>query len=256
MISIIKPVFESVWKRKETRIYLGFAVIYPLVVLASSFLPASSNFMKISGNSAYLVTVAENYSLNLPSVTNLVLPILALFYLAFSVFRSEADSHIMFLYKDMNRKNILAAKIVSLLAIVLIFLAIFASLMILVSYVRLIHLDGYSASFFDEREIGITYDFIYANISFVLNSFVCILLAACFSLYSGIGLTMTLAFVYCLGGSILSIFGFGFLFPNGFSKLAYEHNLLGALGCSMIVTLIYSVFLIYFTLTYFKKMEY
>ncbi len=46
MNGIFSAVFEAVWKRKETKIFLVFA-LYPLIYFVASFF-GSSNFMQIN----------------------------------------------------------------------------------------------------------------------------------------------------------------------------------------------------------------
>lgn len=103
MFNIFVPVFESVWKRKEAKIYIGFAVLYPVLLLISTLLPEGSNFLVPSTAEGLYFSYDVTYSLVLPLIYDFVLPVLALFYLTCTVFKGEADSHTMFLYKDINR---------------------------------------------------------------------------------------------------------------------------------------------------------
>lgn len=257
MFALFKPIFESTWKRKETKIYLFFALLYPGLVLFASFLPPESNFLKPSVEAGRFFTFDLTYSIILSLVYNLVLPVLALFYLTYSVFKSEADSHIMFLYKDLSRKHVFGAKLLSLFLIVFIFLGLFTVAMLLVYYGRLAYQDIFRLDFFQPDNGETLSSLAYIVVTFIWDSFLGIIIAACASMYSGIGLTMTLAFTYSIGSSILSIFGVGFLVPRGLVSYVGEGaSLLTALSISTLVTVIYSSVLLYVTFNYFKRLEF
>lgn len=256
MLAIFKPVFASVWKRKETKIFLAFALLFPTLFLASTFLPKGSNFMVPGASDGYLYSFVTLAGVVFKSASDFVLPILALFYLTFTVFKGEADSHTMFLYKDIKRQDIFWAKVLSLVTIVLIYTGIFFLVMVVYYYTRIGHMDYATLTFWDhlaDENAG----FAQRILGGMLDMFVCILLAACVSLYSGVGATMAVAFGYSLGSSILAVFGLASFFPTGNINALYEGaSLFSTLGASVLVTLVYSTVLAYLTLKYFKKMEF
>ncbi|WP_367985883.1 hypothetical protein AB1F57_00255 [Streptococcus sp. ZY1909104] len=256
MLAIFKPVFASVWKRKETKIFLAFAFLFPTLFLASTFLPKASNFMVPSVSGGYLFSFVTLTGIMFKSASDFVLPILALFYLTYTVFKGEADSHTMFLYKDIKRQDIFWAKVLSLVTIVLIYTGIFLLVMVVYYYTRIGYLDYVTLTFWDhlaDENAG----FAQRILGGMLDMFVCILLAACVSLYSGVGATMAVAFGYSLGSSILAVFGLASFFPTGNINVLYEGaSLFSTLGTSVLVTLVYSTVLAYLTLKCFKKMEF
>ncbi|HEL2202045.1 TPA: hypothetical protein TZE08_001636 [Streptococcus suis] len=256
MLAIFKPVFASVWKRKETKIFLAFALLFPTLFLATTFLPKGSNFMVPSVSDGYLYSFVALTSSLFKSSIAFTLPILALFYLTYTVFKGEADSHTMFLYKDIKRQDIFWAKVLSLVTIVLIYTGIFLLVMVPYYYTRIGHLDYATLTFWDhlaDENAG----FAQSILGGMLDMLVCVLLAACVSLYSGVGATMAVAFGYSLGSSILAIFGLASFFPTGNINALYEGaSLFSTLGTSVLVTLVYSTVLAYLTLKYFKKMEF
>ncbi|HEM6309955.1 TPA: hypothetical protein U2C79_001542 [Streptococcus suis] len=256
MLAIFKPVFASVWKRKETKIFLAFAFLFPTLFLASTFLPKGSNFMVPGASDGYLYSFVALTSSLFKSSNAFTLPILALFYLTYTVFKGEADSHTMFLYKDIKRQDIFWAKVLSLVTIILIYTGIFLLVMVLYYYTRIGHLDYATLTFWDhlaDENAG----FAQIILGCMLDMLVCVLLAACVSLYSGVGATMAVAFGYSLGSSILAVFGLASFFPTGNINALYEGaSLFSTLGTSVLVTLVYSTVLAYLTLKYFKKMEF
>lgn len=256
MLAIFKPVFASVWKRKETKIFLAFALLFPTLFLASTFLPKGSNFMVPGVSDGYLYSFVALTSSLFKSSNAFTLPILALFYLTYTVFKGEADSHTMFLYKDIKRQDIFWAKVLSLVTIVLIYTGIFLLVMVVYYYTRIGYLDYATLTFWDhlaDENAG----FAQSILGGMLDMLVCVLLAACVSLYSGVGATMAVAFGYSLGSSILAVFGLASFFPTGNINALYEGaSLFSTLGASVLVTLVYSTVLAYLTLKYFKKMEF
>lgn len=257
MLAIFKPVFGSVWKRKENKIFLAFAFLFPTLFLASTFLPKGSNFMVPHVTNGYLFSFVALTSLIFQSACDFVLPILALFYLTYTVFKGEADSHTMFLYKDIKRQDIFWAKVLSLVTIVLIYTGIFLLVMVVYYYTRIGHMDYATLTFWDHLYVMENAAFVQSILGGMLDMLVCVLLAACVSLYSGVGATMAVAFGYSLGSSILGVFGLASLFPTGDINALYEGaSLFSTLGTSVLVTLVYSTVLSYLTLKYFKKMEF
>lgn len=256
MLAIFKPVFASVWKRKETKIFLAFAFLFPTLFLASTFLPKGSNFMVPHVTNGYLLSFVALTGTVFKSASDFTLPILALFYLTYTVFKGEADSHTMFLYKDIKRQDIFWAKVLSLVTIVLIYTGIFLLVMVVYYYTRIGYLDYATLTFWDhlaDENAG----FAQSILGGMLDMLVCVLLAACVSLYSGVGATMAVAFGYSLGSSILAVFGLASFFPTGNINALYEGaSLFSTLGTSVLVTLVYSTVLSYLTLKYFKKMEF
>ncbi|HFI0452552.1 TPA: hypothetical protein ACGOYY_000500 [Streptococcus suis] len=256
MLAIFKPVFVSVWKRKETKIFLAFAFLFPTLFLASTFLPKGSNFMVPGASDGYLYSFVALTGSLFKSSNDFTLPILALFYLTYTVFKGEADSHTMFLYKDIKRQDIFWAKVLSLVTIVLIYTGIFLLVMVVYFYTRFGHMDYATLTFWDQladENAG----FVQSILGGMLDMLVCVLLAACVSLYSGVGATMAVAFGYSLGSSILGVFGLASFFPTGNINALYEGaSLFSTLGTSILVTLVYSTVLAYMTLKYFKKMEF
>ncbi|HEM3669906.1 TPA: hypothetical protein U1C92_001561 [Streptococcus suis] len=257
MLAIFKPVFASVWKRKETKIFLSFALLFPTLFLASTFLPKGHNFMAPSVNGGYLVSFVALTATVFKSASDFVLPILALFYLTYTVFKGEADSHTMFLYKDIKRQDIFWAKVLSLATIVLIYTGFFLLVMVVYYYTRIGYLDYATLTFWDHLDVMENAAFAQSILGGMLDMLVCVLLSACLSLYSGVGATMAVAFGYSLGSSILAIFGLASLFPTGDINALYDGvSLFSTLGLSVLVTLVYSTVLAYLTLKYFKKMEF
>ena len=114
-MSLFKSVFKSVFKRKDVNIFLTFAFLPVLVPLLSGFMEGMSS--EYTGNFLSFLESAVS------TQYRFVLPILLFSLVVSSVFKDEIDSGIMFLYKDINRKKIFNAKLLSLVVVYSIFWA-------------------------------------------------------------------------------------------------------------------------------------
>lgn len=256
MYRIVLPVFESIWKRKETKVFLSFSVLYPTLFLVSTFLPEGSNFMVPSTSDGSKFAFSDLFPLIFDASIDFVLPVLALFYLTFTVFRTEADSHTMFLYKDIRRKDIFLAKLFSLVMIILSYTGLFFLVFGLYYYLRIGHMP-YADMVFLSSIPGADAALVQVIVGLIFDMIVCVFLATVMSLYFGIGLTMTMAFTYSIGSTILGIFGFAAFFPAGDIGYLFEGgSLLVTLSLSTFVTVLYSGVLTYFGLKRFKVLEF
>ncbi len=137
MKQIFPAIFRTIWKRKETQIYLLFT-LFPFIYLVTSFIEGS-NFMQIHASEGSVSLVAFT-NMMMSSVDSFILPSLTLYFLAISVFRKEVDEHTLFLYRDLGRKQIFWSKYLGLLATIVIFYGFFLATSAFVHYVRVIHL--------------------------------------------------------------------------------------------------------------------
>lgn len=256
MLAILKPVFESIWKRRETKIFIGLAMIAPTLILISTFLPKDANFFRPTVFDDYRFTAVSMASSVIGITNSLVLPLISLFYLTYTVFRGEADARTLFLYKDIKRKDIFWAKIVSLIGIVFIYTLALFIITVVYFFARFGYMDyaimqfwGFIAT--DNIELVQTF------FGEMFSMIVCIFLAAFLSLKKGLGVTMITSFVYLIILAIISRTDFVFLLPLGQKEaLVNGASLLPIFATSALVTLVYSSGLAHLTLKHFKGMEY
>jgi len=107
-------VFQSILKRRDTKIFLSFCLL-PILV---PFLAGNMEDMKTDYTNSFL----SFFDITLLTQYRLTIPVLIFSILISSVFRDEIDSKIMFLYKDIKRSKIFNAKIIGLVLIYLIYL--------------------------------------------------------------------------------------------------------------------------------------
>lgn len=153
MKQILPAIFTSVWKRKETKIYLLF-VLFPVIFLLASFF-GKSNFMQISVIGDNRVSGIAFLDMMISSADSFILPTLAIYFLTISVFRREIDDHTMFLYRDLSRKNIFFSKYLSLLSILVLFYILFTCVSTTVYFTRVVQFPFASNTFFD-NDLSIT----------------------------------------------------------------------------------------------------
>lgn len=91
---ILKPVFKTVFKRKETKIFLLFSA-YPLILLIATFF--KSAFMNLNADKGSLSFI-EFFQAMLSVQYQMALPLIALFYLVVTVFRDEIKRGYLFLW--------------------------------------------------------------------------------------------------------------------------------------------------------------
>ncbi|WP_174852630.1 hypothetical protein [Streptococcus suis] len=256
MKQIFSAIFESVWKRKETKIFLAFS-LYPLVYFISSFF-GKSNFMQISSGEGLKVGYIDFADMILNSMDMMIIPTLALYFLTISVFRKETDDHTMFLYKDINKKNIFLAKYFSLLIVLMIYFALFFVSSLLVHYGRVAHMEFGSLNFMSDT-LFYTLFGVFSIFSIFLKGVVSINVATLVSLRFGTGATMTTAVVFTITMMIVSFMGgpIATIFPSGYKQFADTiPNLWISLVASIAITFGYSIICNIFSLKKFKSLEF
>ncbi|MBJ8326460.1 hypothetical protein [Streptococcus pacificus] len=256
MKQIFSAVFESVWKRKETKLFLAFS-LYPLIYLVTSFF-GQSNFMQIANADGIKVGYLDFADMMLNSMDMLILPTLALYFLTISVFRRETDDHTMFLYKDLNRKMIYMAKYFSLIIILILYFALFFLTSLFVHYTRVAHLDFGTARFTSDT-LYYTLFALLSMFTIFLKGIVSISIASLVSLRFGTGATMTTAIVFTLIMMIMPMVGgpMATLFPSGYKQFieTVPDMWIGVVG-PIVITLIYAALCNSLSLKKFKQLEF
>lgn len=256
MRNLFSAVLTSVWKRRETKIFLAFAG-YPLIYFVASFF-GSSNFMQIQVAEGVKIGYLDFADMMFNSLDAMILPTIALYFLTISVFKREVVDHTLFLYKDLNRRSIFLAKLLSLLVVLLTYLGLFIGVTLLVHYTRVAQMD------FGSYRLGAenTYATLYALLNMttvVLKGMLSIAVAALLSLRLGTGATLGMAIGLSLIMMITGIVGgpVALLFPTGYPSLfvvggSFWLPLLGAIG----VTSVYTLLCHFFSLKTFERLEF
>ncbi|CYV20758.1 hypothetical protein ACTGJ2_00350 [Streptococcus suis] len=256
MKQIFPAIFRTIWKRKETQIYLSFT-LFPFIYLVTSFIEGS-NFMQIHASEGSVSLVAFT-NMMMSSVDSFILPSLTLYFLAISVFRKEVDEHTMFLYRDLGRKQIFWSKYLGLLATIVIFYGLFFATSAFVHYVRVIHLPFGSPSVFD-TSLAESLSNVFCIVAYLLKDILSVSLATALCLYLKNITTMVTGFLVTITMMILVVVGgpIAMLFPTSYMPLASEGltgvglAYLGAIG----VTLVYALVFTKIAAKKFKNLEF
>ncbi|WP_074391031.1 hypothetical protein [Streptococcus suis] len=256
MKQIFPAIFRTIWKRKETQIYLLFT-LFPLIYMAASFIEGS-NFMQIHASEG-LVSLVAFTNMMMSSVDSFILPSLTLYFLAISVFRKEVDEHTMFLYRDLGRKQIFWSKYLGLLATIVIFYGFFLATSAFVHYVRVIHLPFGSPSVFD-TSLAESLSNVFCIVAYLLKDILSVSLVTALCLYLKNITTMVTGFLVTITMMILAVVGgpVAMIFPTSYMPLASDGltgvglAYLGAIG----VTLVYALVFTKIAAKKFKNLEF
>lgn len=246
-MSLFKSVFKSVFKRKDVNIFLTFAFLPVLVPLLSGFTEGMSS--EYTGNFLSFLESAVS------TQYRFVLPILLFSLVVSSVFKDEIDSGIMFLYKDINRKKIFNAKLLSLVAVYSIFLGltIFTSI---VSYYGFMLPKGEVSSNFIANQSSATIKSLFTLISTINLNLITIALVVMVSITSKTIKSVLAGVFFSLAASVSPmLIGIQYLFPNGYIHFIQSNWVLSYMA-AVVISIIYFVIFYVRGMHKFKNVEF
>ena len=246
-MSLFKSVFKSVFKRKDVNIFLTFAFLPGLVPLLSWFMEGMNS--EYTGNFLSFLESAVS------TQYRFVLPILLFSLVVSSVFKDEIDSGIMFLYKDINRKKIFNAKLLSLVVVYSIFLGltIFTSL---VSYYGFMLPKGEVSSNFIANQSSATIKSLFTLISTINLNLITITLVVMVSITSKTIKSVLAGVFFSLAASVSPmLIGIQYLFPNGYIHFIQSNWVLSYMA-AVVISIIYFVIFYVRGMHKFKNVEF
>ena len=184
-----------------------------------------------------------------------VLPILLFSLVVSSVFKDEIDSGIMFLYKDINRKKIFNAKLLSLVVVYSIFLGltIFTSL---VSYYGFMLPKGEVSSNFIANQSSATIKSLFTLISTINLNLITIALVVMVSITSKTIKSVLVGVFFSLAASVSPmLIGIQYLFPNGYIHFIQINWVLSYMA-AVVLSIIYFVIFYVRGMHKFKNVEF
>lgn len=244
---LFKSVFKSVFKRKDVNIFLTFAFLPVLVPLLSGLMEGMSS--EYTGNFLSFLESAVS------TQYRFVLPILLFSLVVSSVFKDEIDSGIMFLYKDINRKKIFNAKLLSLVAVYSIFLGltIFTSI---VSYYGFMLPKGEVSSNFIANQSSATIKSLFTLISTINLNLITITLVVMVSITSKTIKSVLAGVFFSLAASVSPmLIGIQYLFPNGYIHFIQSNWVLSYMA-AVVISIIYFVIFYVRGMHKFKNVEF
>ena len=238
---LFKSVFKSVFKRKDVNIFLTFAFLPVLVPLLSGFMEGMSS--EYTGNFLSFLESAVS------TQYRFVLPILLFSLVVSSVFKDEIDSGIMFLYKDINRKKIFNAKLLSLVAVYTIFTSI-------VSYYGFMLPKGEVSSNFIANQSSATIKSLFTLISTINLNLITITLVVMVSITSKTIKSVLAGVFFSLAASVSPmLIGIQYLFPNGYIHFIQSNWVLSYMA-AVVISIIYFVIFYVRGMHKFKNVEF
>jgi len=184
-----------------------------------------------------------------------VLPILLFSLVVSSVFKDEIDSGSMFLYKDINRKKIFNAKLLSLVVVYSIFLGltIFTSL---VSYYGFMLPKGEVSSNFIANQSSATIKSLFTLISTINLNLITIALVVMVSITSKTIKSVLAGGFFLLAASVSPMLvGIQYLFPNGYIHFIQINWVLSYMA-AVVLSIIYFVIFYVRGMHKFKNVEF
>ena len=246
-MSLFKSVFKSVFKRKEVNIFLTFAFLPILVPLLSGFMEGMSSEYTGSFISFLESAVSTQY--------RFVLPVLLFSLVVSSVFKDEIDSGIMFLYKDINRKKIFNAKLLSLVVVYSIFLGL-TIFMSLVSYYGFMLPKGEVSANFISNQSSATIKSLFTLISTINLNLITIALVVMVSITSKTIKSVLAGVFFSLAASVSPmLIGIQYLFPNGYIHFIRSNWILAYMA-AVVISIIYFVIFYVRGMHKFKNVEF
>lgn len=249
-MSVFYPILRSVLKRKEVKVFLVLSLT-PLLYFLSTFL--KTKLFSFSGPTGSKIAFFDFFYGQFNLQFNSIISSLALAFLAISVFRTEISTHILFLYKDIDKRKIFLSKILSLMTVVLLYCGIYFLAALFTYYTRVAYLSYGSLQFWSD---DFTYSIV-SSLGVVLAYVLVVMLSSLASLYLSNGIVITLILLFNVFMSLSGIIGgINWLFPVGYADFA-EANGLG-IGLLVItgLTFLYSALIYFCSLHKFKNLEF
>lgn len=219
--SLVIPVFKTIVNRRDTAIFLAFAMI-PLLV---PFLAGNMDGLDVDYTKSFL----SFFEMTLLTQYQLVLPTLIFSLLISSVFRDEIDRKVLFLYKDLSRSKIFKAKIMGLTLVYMLFLVVTCMMTFLTYYFMMVPHFGLRLDLFPTTSIAIIKSLL-TILSLLLLNLVTIVLVSAVSIKSKAIVAAIVGVFQCLFFVVAPLLvGMKYLTPLTYANELESHHLMGAM---------------------------
>lgn len=249
---LIKPLFKTLLKKRETLLALSFSV-FPLVLLIVQLF--KTNFMQLSAANGSMSCLGF-FSAVLTVQLQITIPLIAMIYLITTYVHDEIKSGMMYLYKDIDRSKIINAKVISLLLVYILYFS-FTFIFSTITYLLYVNHQAYSSHTFLPVTTSDMHYVVLSILSTICVSLICIFLAFALSVKFSNGLTMLVTIVWALFSFIASKLSLlEFIFPNAYT--VFENHLGFSITSllMMLATLMYCIILYYMADVAFEHIEY
>lgn len=212
MKQVFTPIYKSILKRREIAAFL-FCSLYPLLASAVSLFQTGLKSMAHGRKLSFL----EYWSINVQTQWQLAIPILLLAYAVTTVFYTEIHSGILFLYKDLEKKMIFKAKILSLIKILGIF-TVLTFLASLLSYYTLMLYQSYISGHLFPENWSIVQMSLLTILSRMIIYVIVILLVSALSSHYNNSISVLAGLFFMLLANVAPQLPLGrYLFPTGYA---------------------------------------
>ena len=237
---LFKPIFFNLIKKKEVKIFLAFSTFPLLLIIVDMF---NTNFMQLSAPNGAL-SFFEFFGAVEFTQYQMLIPTIAFLYIISLVFNEEIHNGIMFLYKDLNRRTILNAKLLSLILIYFIYVFLTFIFSFITYFTHLIYKNYTSGHFFPKNNIDIQYNIILI-IGIILTFILCILLTCMLSIKFSNGITMLIGVLWTITSFIApNLKTLRYFIPNGYI------NVYTKLGFNNSIIIMITIFILYSLIIY------
>ncbi|EGQ0296157.1 TPA: hypothetical protein I1871_001682 [Staphylococcus pseudintermedius] len=248
---LFRPIFINTIKMKSVWLFWLLGLLPFLVMIAMSI---NSNFLQISGESGTLSGI-EFFAMIYGVLHNMLLPTIVLTFIVSKIFYDELNSGIIFMYKDINRNNILFSKWLTMLIIQLIFIIILFLSSIIVYFVYLSSFDFSSGNLMPlSKYMAITF---VPTVTLLFIEVLTINFAILLSLHFSTGFTIFGMLIFILFTTIGPLLDtVKYIIPTGYDEK------IDSLGGLPVLFISFAVFVVYFIITYayimykHKRIEY
>ncbi len=220
MKQLFAPIYRSVMKRREIKIFL-LCALYPIMVSFISFFQAG--YASLAENES--LSFMEFWSVTTSTQLQMAVPLLIFAYAVSSIFKDEIQSKLLFLYKDLKKSLVFKAKIFSLSKVLVLYCSATFFSSFISYYVFLIGQPYLSGQFFPAsfQVLGISILTILSRLSIYL---IVTVMVAFLSIKYNQAIAIISGLAFMLFSNIASALDFGrFLIPTGYVALNISFSL-------------------------------
>lgn len=234
MMTILSPIFQSVLKRRDTKLFMAFAFL-PLATALLINSEGIDTAFKADKTVSWLTFLASDLTFQMSTT----LPLLVLSFIIYSVFREEFDSGIMFLYKDIQRSLIFKAKVLSIFALYGLYLLTTTMISSLAYFLIAVPRYHFSGDLFPKGLLAS--QSVFLQLLAVLSlTLIAMMIIAALSLKYKVGVAAMAGIFFILWANVApQLRTARYLFPTGYAKMLHQIPLPLALVLSLVISLTY-----------------
>lgn len=251
MKTIFPPIFQSVIKRRDVKLFMAFTFL-PFITSMLINTDGIDTAFKGDKTVSFISFLASDLTFQMATV----LPILILSFVIYSVFREEFDSGIMFLYKDIKRSLIFKAKVAGIISLYAIYLLTTTLISAIAYYLMAAPRYHFSGNLLPSAPLALQ-SILLQLLAVVAINLIIIMLVSALSLKYKVGVAAMSGVFLALWANVAPQFTtVRYLFPTGYAKMLDQFSFPLALMISLGISLLYFTIAYVFTYRNFLKKEF